>query len=316
MASSNLPENILQASNEAVQKILPKKSNDRYMDAYNKFIKWRTEQNTDSLDEEVFLAYFGEASKKYAPSSLWATYSMLKSTIVCSHNVNISNYPRLLALLKRMNNGFESKRAETFSAEEIKSFLLNAPDIEYLAIKVNFVRLCAYFSRKTLTSFQAVTVLGICGACRGEELTNLMIENVIDNGTEIVVRIPDMKTKTPKVFSISGSFVDIVRRYIVLRPKKSPTKRFFILYRGGKCFGQLIGKNSIAQMPQKIALFLNLPNPERYTGHSYRRSSTTILADAGAAIETLKRHGPWPTELCKTPNIYHFNRLHPRVNWA
>jgi hypothetical protein len=36
-----------------------------------------------------------------------------------------------------------------------------------------------------------------------------------------------------------------------------------------------------------------LPNPKEYTGHSFRRTSATLLADAGADLLTLKRHGGW-----------------------
>ena len=44
-------------------------------------------------------------------------------------------------------------------------------------------------------------------------------------------------------------------------------------------------------MPNQIANFLNLSEPELYTGHSFRRTSATLLVDAGADITTLKRHG-------------------------
>ena len=46
-------------------------------------------------------------------------------------------------------------------------------------------------------------------------------------------------------------------------------------------------------MPQKIAQFLKLTNPELYTGHCFRRTSATLLIDAGGDITALKRHGGW-----------------------
>ncbi|XP_026331776.1 hemicentin-1-like [Hyposmocoma kahamanoa] len=46
-------------------------------------------------------------------------------------------------------------------------------------------------------------------------------------------------------------------------------------------------------MPKEIAKFLNLPDPDLYTGHSFRRTSATLLADSGADLLTLKRHGGW-----------------------
>lgn len=37
----------------------------------------------------------------------------------------------------------------------------------------------------------------------------------------------------------------------------------------------------------------NLPNAENYTGHSFRRTSATILAENGGDLLTLKQHGGW-----------------------
>ena len=55
----------------------------------------------------------------------------------------------------------------------------------------------------------------------------------------------------------------------------------------------MIGVHKIGKMPQDIAKFLALPNPNEYTGHSFRRTSATFLVDAGGNMESLKRHGGW-----------------------
>lgn len=136
-------------------------------------------------------------------------------------------------------------------------------------------------------------MFGICGACRGEEITSVRVDYVKDYVTELVVRIPDSKTKKAKVYPISGSRADIVRKYLRLRPQGIMTNRLFIQYRGGKCTQQVIGRNSIAQMPRKIAEYLKLPLPACYTGHSFRKTSTKILADAGAGIEAMQRNDLW-----------------------
>ena len=44
-------------------------------------------------------------------------------------------------------------------------------------------------------------------------------------------------------------------------------------------------------MPQTIAEYLELPDPELYTGYSFRCTSASILANAEADVERLKRHG-------------------------
>lgn len=39
--------------------------------------------------------------------------------------------------------------------------------------------------------------------------------------------------------------------------------------------------------------FLKLGNANEYTGHCLRRTSSTLLVEAGATFETLKLHGKW-----------------------
>ena len=114
--------------------------------------------------------------------------------------------------------------------------------------------------------------------------------HIKEQGQLLIVNLPTTKTKKPRIFVISEEFVEIVKKYKALRPSAMVTNRFFINYTKGKCTKQVIGRNKIALMPRIIANFLNLDNPELYTGHSFRRTSATLLADSGANITTLKRH--------------------------
>ena len=50
---------------------------------------------------------------------------------------------------------------------------------------------------------------------------------------------------------------------------------------------QHVGVNTFSRIPRKIAQFLGLQNPEEYTCHSFRRSSSTLLADSGADLTVL-----------------------------
>ncbi|KAJ8973033.1 hypothetical protein NQ317_009206 [Molorchus minor] len=43
----------------------------------------------------------------------------------------------------------------------------------------------------------------------------------------------------------------------------------------------------------KVASFMNLANAEAYSGHCIRRFLTTLLANKGADLTTIKRHGEW-----------------------
>jgi hypothetical protein len=54
-----------------------------------------------------------------------------------------------------------------------------------------------------------------------------------------------------------------------------------------------VGVNTFGNMPRKIVEFLQLPNPQSYTGHSFRRSSATLLAGKGVNFLGIKRLGGW-----------------------
>ncbi|KAJ8911108.1 hypothetical protein NQ315_003370 [Exocentrus adspersus] len=58
-------------------------------------------------------------------------------------------------------------------------------------------------------------------------------------------------------------------------------------------YTNIIGTNKIRKAPKEIATYLRLPDAESYTGHCFRRSSATLLADSGADFVSLKRHGGW-----------------------
>lgn len=54
-----------------------------------------------------------------------------------------------------------------------------------------------------------------------------------------------------------------------------------------------MGIKKIDSIPKIIAEYLKLPEPELCTGHSLRFTSATLLADTGANLLMLKRHGGW-----------------------
>lgn len=134
--------------------------------------------------------------------------------------------------------------------------------------------------------FQVVLIFGIMGACRGAELTNLTVDDVMDRDDVLIVKLRETKNKTTRSFTIEGEFLKTVKKYQALRLQRTASDRFFVNYRDGYCTNQVIGKNKLGGMPKEIAQFLKLPNPEGYTGHSFRRSSATLIADEGNIFQT------------------------------
>ncbi|KAJ8678417.1 hypothetical protein QAD02_014204 [Eretmocerus hayati] len=184
--------------------------------------------------------------------------------------MNIGNYVKLDKFLKAQKVGFEPTK-------EMGHFINKADDREFLFEK-------------------AVAVVATSGACRRHEMTDMAPGDIKDAGTHLVVQITETKTHTKRVFTINNPFREIVWRYAALRPDNAPKDRFFLNYHDGKCTRQPVGINKMGSIPKKIATWLGLPQPERYTGHSFRHSSATFLVEAGGSMQDLKRHGGWKSD--------------------
>jgi integrase len=272
------PPEILERAATTTSSLLPKKSVKTYERCYSEFMAWRAKNKVGNFSENVVVVYFDELSTKLKPPSLWTHYSILKSTLSLKHQVDISKFFKLHALLKRKSEGYQPKKAKTFSPNEIKQFIGEAPDMKYLLLKV-------------------ACIFGIMGACRRHELHKLEIDDVNEfgstQGSAILVTIRDTKTHQTRKFTVTGKYYDICKKYMNLRPQNCATKNFFVNYINGKCTIQNVGINKFGNMGKEIATYLNLPNAQLYTGHCFRRSSATILVDAGGDITSLKRHGGW-----------------------
>lgn len=136
-------------------------------------------------------------------------------------------------------------------------------------------------------------IFGVYGATRAVELVNINVSEVVERGNIFIINIPNTKTNVDRQFTIEHDYIAYVRKYRDLRPPNVTTARFFINYQKGKCTKQPIGRNKFLNAAKTVATFLHLKDPQLYTGHSFRRTSATLLANAGADILTLKRHGGW-----------------------
>lgn len=111
-------------------------SDKRYKQLYNKFQAWKASQSETSNLEAVVVSYFKEIVGKQV-STLYASFSMLRTTLKVNDNVDIGTYPALRTLLKEADlNGYKSNRSKAFTEDEIKKFINEAPDETWLDVKV------------------------------------------------------------------------------------------------------------------------------------------------------------------------------------
>lgn len=130
------PPDILETATKMTNNLLPEKSRKIYEKTYEEFMDWRMKKNTTSYSENVLLAYFQEMSEKLKSPTLWTKFSMLKSTLGIHHNIDMTKYSKLIAFLKRKSEGYKGKKSKTFSPDQIKKFMSEAPDKLYLFSKV------------------------------------------------------------------------------------------------------------------------------------------------------------------------------------
>nr|XP_022903505.1 uncharacterized protein LOC111415854 [Onthophagus taurus] len=143
---------------------------------------------------------------------------MLRAVISMKKNVDISKYTQLVAFLKRQGKMYKPKKSKVLSKTNIEKFLREADDVSFLLAKV-------------------VLIIGIAGACRKQELADLVLGDVKDDGQVFCINIPYIKTNVSREFYIMpGGFeginmVEIIRKYKHLRPQHADHEGFFVGYR-------------------------------------------------------------------------------------
>lgn len=147
MSSSedDLPQDLAEEARIAILNLLPEKSRERYEKEYSLFKEWLEERGVKKVSEDATLVYFSQRAKELKPSTLWSKYSMLRSVLNVRENIDIK-FPKLVAFLKRQSTGYVSKKSLTLERDEISRFLVEAPDRDYLHMKVSFLnsKICIF----------------------------------------------------------------------------------------------------------------------------------------------------------------------------
>lgn len=149
---------------------------------------------------------------------------------------------------------------------------------------------------------KAYAVVAIAFAARGAEAQLLTWDQVSrmtnDDTNEINYRLlyervkPHAQPDTEAYALISGTLeVQILEEYCACfteQLKHEADGRFFRKLSMAKNYLHAtktkVGKNLIGDFGKRIAGILDLPNPEKYTGHCWRRTSITLMTNSGLVI--------------------------------
>ncbi len=255
---------------------IPALSKNKYNKAYEYFQKWNKLNGETPVTQNALLKYFMDMAdeKKKKPTTLWAYYSMLKSTIRLNDHIDITPWSKVLDYLKRKNAGYKPHKATYFTEGQLEKFINEAPDEEWLDVKVNkrllisrlyLWGLCFYFHLFFLSIRQVACIFSMHGAHSSRKLASIQIEHLKEYENYYWVLVPNAEIK--QSFTITGALFNYVKRYLSLRPKKVYSNRFFLHYNDGKCSDVPMGHMQFYRMPRKIAQYLKLSKPEQYAGN-------------------------------------------------
>jgi len=188
--------------------------------------------------------------------------------LLVNYNIDLEKMPIISKFLKQKSSNHAKKKATTFSNEQITKFITEAPDPENLVYKL-------------------ACILGLDGGLRNAEIHNLKFKDltVYDDHINVFIsnRKTDKKGEGTYFFSMKRNDelkcpIFLYKKYCSLINSKKEGKLFKqFRKKDGKFVNQVLGINSIAGIPFIIATYLNLPNPETYTGHSLRRTASSTL---------------------------------------
>lgn len=263
---------------EAELSLIPAKSKHLYYKEYEKLLLWMEQKQTEHIDESVMLAYILEMSRIYKASSLWCIHSKLQAMLRVKNRIDLASYHKLHAFMKGVGKGQEAKKSLVFTEEDLCKFFSQAPDNIFLFLKV-------------------VAICGVFGSCRRSEMCNLVMSDIRKEGSALIICIRPSKTEKGRTFAVVDNsnikYAEIFNKYLALRPKHISTDRVFLKYSQGLCIKQVVGINTFGKCPSIIARYLNFINAHKYTGHAFRRTSATIMANGGMNVDELKRQVGW-----------------------
>ncbi|KAG4068834.1 hypothetical protein HA402_004982 [Bradysia odoriphaga] len=259
---------LIKAGSSNAEAVAPK-ANPKYSKVYEDFQKWNETNGATPVTESVLMKYFTELAEKSKPSTLFVYHSMLKSALRINDNIDISTYSTLINFLKGKNAGYKPVKATVFTEEEIDKFINEAPDEQWLDVKV-------------------VCIFGINGVHSSSKLVNVIIDHIKVYEDLILVTIPKSETSAKRTFTVTGTFFTVMHKYLRLRPDNAMINRFFLHYRDEKCTLSPIGRNKFFEMPRRIAKYLKLPKPELYSTNSFRMNASHVAsANSTIAWESL-----------------------------
>lgn len=266
---------------ESILDIKSKPIYDKWWQMYTSFCK---ENKLDFISFSSFLDFIRVLSESYKYSTLWQASSCLNKYMKVMHNKDFQKEECFKAFMKKLGRNYVPVKSSVLTLDDVVLCI----ETGHLAIEV-----------------KVAIIIGVYGGLRLSELVEMEFGDVVmENG---VCKVNVRKSKTDPggkghTFYVAPSAtagrcpVSVLQSYFELFPPDQRKGRFFRMVSNGRGLRRPIGKNTLASYPKICAEFLGKDDIESFTGHCFRGTSATIVADCGASMMTLKRHGRWKSD--------------------
>ena len=269
---------------------IPEKSKNEYLHQWKLFVEFVGHDDKPTETDFVQYVDYLHTQKKLAASTIWKVYSILNHMYQHHFAIKLQTFPKLTQLLKTYNASYERKVASVFSKENIETFLqMKELDGDHF-----------WLLRK------AVLTVAVSGGLRCAEITELVFDDFTERDGTYHFNIKRKKQQGEQLsskFIIPTKLAVYFNNYIVaMRTNVGEYMLEGRLFKGtpkynhadkAKFVNQPMGRNKLAMIGVDIAKMLQLPHPETYTGHCFRRTSATLAADGGATTAEMQRHYGW-----------------------
>ena len=260
-----------------------------YQTLFFRFVKkYKVE---DVQDEKMLIEFFEVMGDKYSPSTLWVIYSCVNSWMIENGHPDLKYKPLLRKVLKFKTDRWVAKKANVFSPEDVHNCVMHfSKDTNPKTGPKNFQR--------------AITILLLYyGLLRVDDVLKIQVKDVKLNKEgkfEISFFYQRKRFNNGFTYTIPAIYTHLITRYIKeLKPQVPNQKKNLRFLKNwnvrGKTRIQNAGRNFVDRVAKDAAEYLGY-DPSTYSGHSWRRSAATNLADAGVTLTNLKRHGQWKSD--------------------
>ena len=280
---------------EAHQKEKNPKVHKMYAGYQKKWFNFMKKYNmVEPKDEEALISFFFEMKEKYAVSTLWVIYSCINSWYIEKLGFDLKIYIKLRRTLKNFSSHYVAKKSNVFSQQEIHNIVTiwqkHGNDAEY--------------------SYGIAILLLYYGLLRIQDVEKITKDDVKYNEKDDVYEVHFMykrkRLNAGLIYIIPQVYTTYMRDYInqigtVAGDTEEEAKaRKFLRNMNTKQGKRLnnMGVNNIRSIARKAATQLGYDAElsKKFTGHAWRRSAATNLADEGVTLTNLKRHGQWQSE--------------------